>query len=422
MHLNIHERIASHQNKGSVLYALPWDIQSVVTLKGSFFSYPQFESGEELSQDLAVALLDKGTKTHSKIEIAESLEDRGASIRFESAGVKIRFEAKCLVGDLPEVGAILKEQLNNPAFDETEFSNLKARIQGNLQRMKSDTGTLASNEISRQIYSPGHPGYAIPIDQIESDLNAISLETIRDFHASRFGKSDMKLALVGDLSDLDPNVLLRDLSEGWKAGPDVNQSFSLNAANDQPISTHREVAHRQNLDVRLGHGINLLKTDPDYLPLFVATFVLGGNFSSHLMSTIRDRDGLTYGIRSALSGISSKYPGMWGTSVTLSQENLERGIEAVRSEIKVFLDRGVSSSELEERKNTLTGSYQVQLSTTSGVASSILSNAENEYPLSRIDTYPEEIEAIQLDQVNDAMSRHMKLKELHVVSAGSKVA
>ena len=65
------------------MHILPWNVDSVVTLKGSFRTSPDFQKGEELIQDLLVSMLDKGTALRSKLAVAEALEDRGASIRFQ---------------------------------------------------------------------------------------------------------------------------------------------------------------------------------------------------------------------------------------------------------------------------------------------------------------------------------------------------
>ena len=51
----------------------------------------------------------------------------------------------------------------------------------------------------------------------------------------------------------------------------------------------------------LGQATGLRYRDPDALPLRVGTAVLGHGFTGRLMGTVRDREGLTYGIGAGLS-------------------------------------------------------------------------------------------------------------------------
>jgi zinc protease len=404
------------------MHILPWNVDSVVTLKGSFRTSPDFQKGDELIQDLLVSMLDKGTALRSKLAVAEALEDRGASIRFQSAGIRIRFEIKCLKPDLGDVVQLLIEQLNQPLFNVDEFELLKGRLQASVERMRSDTSSLSSSILSRHVYDADHPARALPLEELERSLENMELAALSSLHERQFGASDFECAVVGDIAGVNLDALFTQLCSGWSSQDNDDAIFKVLPLPQKRETRHVEVADRLNLDVRMGHGVDLLKTHPDYLPLFISIFALGGNFSSHLMSTIRDRDGLTYGIRSSLSGVSKDYPGMWSTSVTLSQENLERGVGATLSEIEHFLGSGIDQSELDEKKSTLTGAYQVQLSSTSGVASTLLSNAENGHVSERIDTYPDEVLEISLEQANRAMARHLDASSLTIVSAGTKEA
>jgi predicted Zn-dependent peptidase len=183
--------------------------------------------------------------------------------------------------------------------------------------------------------------------------------------------------------------------------------------------THVPVEDRANLDVRLGHGLPVRRTDQDYLPLFVGNFILGGNFSGRLMSHVRDEKGLTYGIGSALSGITAQHDGVWRIAVTLSADKLEAGIQATRETLERFLQEGPSAKEVSRAIATLSGQYVVGLATTSGLASTLRAHADNGFPVAYIDQYPEELAALTPTSVCEAVRKHLRPESLRVVSAGS---
>ena len=414
------DRILVHSEEKGVSLVLPWDIDSVVSLRGSFRTQPDFDGGEEVIQDILVGMLDKGTQKRSKIEISALLEDCGASIHFSSSGLAIRFDVRCLKADLKTVLGLLNNQLRYPAFDEREFNLLKDRFVANIRRMEFDTSSRASDALSRLIYTPSHPSWAIPTQDLLSKIQQTTIDDVRRYWQSMVGLNDFSVVTVGDVAGFYAQDILTMAADGLTCSPVEKKEYPLGSQKDEAVTEHIEIADRSNLDVCMGHGIPVFKRSPAYLPLYLGVFALGGNFSSHLMSSIRDRDGLTYGIRSALSGIHATYQGAWITSVTMSRDKLALGIEKTKSEIRSFIEESTPERQLNTCKTTLIGSYQIQLSTTGGLAATLLSNHEDGYPLQRIDTSPLEIQSVSVEEVNAAKAKYLAPDRLHVISAGSR--
>ena len=175
---------------------------------------------------------------------------------------------------------------------------------------------------------------------------------------------------------------------------------------------------KSNVDVRMGHAVPLRRDDDDYLALYVGNYILGGNFAARLMNVVRDEKGLTYHIGSGLSGISTRYAGYWQTRVTLSHEALEEGIAATMDVVRDFVDEGATEEELADKKTTITGSYTVGLATTQRLARSILTNAERGFEMDYMDRFPEEIRALTLEEVNQAVRRYLQPDAMHEALAG----
>ncbi len=75
--------------------------------------------------------------------------------------------------------------------------------------------------------------------------------------------------------------------------------------------------------------------------------------------------------------------------------------------------------ELDAKKSTITGSYKVGLATTRGLARQILTNSERGRPINYLDIFPELIDAITLDQVNNTIKKYIDTNKLVFVAAGS---
>ncbi len=157
------------------------------------------------------------------------------------------------------------------------------------------------------------------------------------------------------------------------------------------------------------------------MALRVGTAILGSGFTGRLMGTVRDKEGLTYGI-SASMGDDSIVDGAWDINASFAPTLLSKGVAATRRELDKWWNEGVTDQELAARKQGIIGSYFVGLSTTSGLAGTILLNAQRGYDLSWLDDYPKAVKALTRAQVNAAIKTHLNPSTMVLVEAGSVAA
>ena len=411
----IHDRTAGPCR----LLTLDTPVEEVVSWRGSFRTEPDFEAGDDIRQELVVQLLDKGTAKRDRFELARILEDRGAELDISSDGLYVDVAGRALRDDMPEIMGVVAEMLREPAFEAEEFAKARAQIAAQIQREMENTGAQASSALTRALYDPAHPNYSPPPEEQLAQLQQVSLDEIRAYHEAHFGATNFILSMVGDqASDEAIAQAVEHHFDGW-ARHKSPASYQAEAGGAPGGESRVPMPDKGNIDVRMGHPISVRRDDDEYLPLYVANYILGGNFSARLMATIRDEMGLTYGINSSLSGISTRYDGHWQVGVTLSQENLERGVEATRAEVQRFVDDGVTGDELAAKKTTITGSYTVGLATTKRLARSILTNAERGFDVDYLDRFPQLIEALTLAEVNETVQRHFDTSRFHTAMAGT---
>ena len=399
------------------LLTLRTPVRNVVSIRASLRTWPDFAEGEELLQGLTVALLDKGTLRRDRFAIAELLEDRGAQLSFDSDGLFVACSGRSLREDVEEVLGAAAEQLREPLLDAGEFDKARARMIASLRRAMENTASQASSALARRLYGRSHPNYTeAPAAQI-ARLEALTLDDVRAYHAAHFGANALTVVLVGDVDHAAAERAVADAFGDWPAGT-ARAAFSTGASPQPPGREALHIPDRENVDVRMGHPLRVFRGDPDYVPLYLANYILGGNFSARLMTVIRDEMGLTYGIRSGFSGISNDYQGHWLVSVTRSRENGARGVEATLAEVRRFVDAGVREHELAEKQTTISGAYKVGLATTGGLATVLLTNAERGFDVGYMDRFPEEVAAVTLEEVNSVLRRHFDPSQLQIAMAG----
>lgn len=398
--------------------ALPTPIDRVVSFEASFRTAPDFASGEEIAQQLVVNLLDKGTQKRDRFELAEALDDRGARLHFSADGIRCSFSGRCLREDLPDVLGLAAEMLRQPVFDDEEFAKAKSQQIASVRRIMDDTGSQAHGLLARRMYEEAHPNYRPTAEDDLQKLEQLTAADIRRYHADHFGARDAVITAVGDLDPAEAEAMIGEVLGDWRQ-PGAAGSFTTEAT---PLAAGREqmdMPDRQNLDVRIGQPLRIRRDSDDYLALYAAVYVLGGNFAARLMSTVRDEQGLTYGIGARLAGVSVEHDAYFLTSVTLSGDKLEEGIDATMAQIRRFADEGITQEELEEKQTTLTGSFKVGMATTRGLAGALLSNAEREFPVDYLDRFPALIEALTVQGCNEAVRQHIDASDMHIAIAGT---
>ncbi len=413
------DRAEIHELDSGRYIVLAAPVKNVVSFSGSFVCLPDFASGEDLLRSLTVAMLDKGTQSRSKIELATELESIGAEINFSTDGIRVRVSGRALAEDLPKVLSLLAEQLNEPSFAESELTLLKGRYEAALRRSLTETSTMASDTHSRRVFNPNHPFYAHePLVEIER-LSELSASDVDAFFRGHMLKRDWSLAVVGETDWIQIESVIA-----------TEFQSSHNHENSAPISEWSARQHkagvdkihiddRENIDVIIGHAVQMTPVDDGYIPLYLGNYVLGGNFSARLMRIIRDEMGLTYGIRSSLSEMDRLHYGRWSISVTLSQDALEEGIDETMNQVRRFIQDGITEEETEEKKETIIGSFKVGLSSTRSLASSLLRNSEKGRDPSYLDEFPGLVAEVTASDINAQISTHFDPGRLHVAMAGT---
>jgi zinc protease len=401
------------------------DVKDVVVIVGSL------PAGDAMAESRNIAIptltgmmLDRGTKTLDKFAIAQKLDDVGAEIAFSVGIESLEIRAKCLKKDLPLVIGLIAEELRTPALQLQEFNKAKEQFIGALEASAQNTEARAREAFGSAIFPEGHPNHPHPVGEYEAAAQAATLDEIKAFHAKYYGPAHMTLVVVGDVSAPDTEAEIGKAFAGWTGGRDYVRPAAP-AALKLALRAEREVsvplAEKPSVSVIIGQPTRLRYKDPDALALHVGTAILGSGFTGRLMGIVRDKEGLTYNIGAAVSE-DSIVDGSWDISASFAPALLQKGIASTRRELGRWWKDGVTEQELAARKQGLIGSYLVGLSTTAGLADTILTDVQRGYGVSRVDEYPGAVKALTRDEINNAIKKHLNPTDMVTVEAGSVAA
>ena len=175
-------------------------------------------AGKSTAASFAGAMLARGTTERSRQEIADE-SDRlkirgGLGGSAQSAGGS----ATTVRENLPAALRLLAELLRQPAFDPTEFELLRQESLASLEATLSEPSALASNALSRHIYSgyaEDHVFYTPTLAEQVGRYEAVTVAQAKDFWASFYGAEGGTFAMVGDFDPNEVVPVLEEVFAGW---------------------------------------------------------------------------------------------------------------------------------------------------------------------------------------------------------------
>jgi zinc protease len=364
------------------------------------------------------AMLDQGTPKRSALEMAEAVENVGARLGFDGGSETASFSATMLSPDLPIVLDVLSDALRNPAFPADKVEKVRAERITDYQIAENSTASVAARRANKLLYPAGHPYHDHPLGT-DSTLRVITREDLTAFHARHYGPNNTVIVLVGDVDPKQATELVRAAFGGWAKLPSA-PAFQVPAASAPTAVLDLAVPMRGKSQTDLVYAVpGVARTAPDYDAAMMMNYVLGGgSLSSRLMTSLRDEQGLVYGVYSNLaSGVGA---GPLSIRAGTNPANTDRAISSILEQVRRMSEEGPSEREMEDAKDYLTGVFPVRLETNSGVASQLLSAELYGLGLDYIERYASIVRGITRDAAAAAARAYLRPKTGYaLVVAGS---
>ncbi|MDQ6680313.1 MAG: insulinase family protein, partial [Pseudomonadota bacterium] len=147
------------------------------------------------------ALLDKGTRTMSREQIQDRLDQLKTNLSVSSAPGRVTLSLVSRREHLPDAIRLVGDLLRNPVFPEAALTELKQQAITGIEQQRKEPGAVADNAVDRwgNPYPRGDVRYAPTFDETVEDVAALNVERLREFHQRFYGAANGEFAAVGDL-------------------------------------------------------------------------------------------------------------------------------------------------------------------------------------------------------------------------------
>lgn len=391
-------------------HALPL-VSAVVAFRSGAAHDP---AGREGLARITARMLRRGAEGYSANEIEETIDALGGELGVDVAtsATSVHFEViKRSLDRFVDLGATL---LARPTFPVPELARLLREAEAELVDARDSDRSLCNRAFRRTLFA-GHP-YGRRVAGTIPTLRAITRDDVAAFYARHYTRRNAIVAISGDVEPDEAHAIAERLLAGLPEGEAIPDPVP----DPEPRPGRRLVfvdkPERTQTQMVIG-GLGTDAHDPDHIALLVANTAFGGTFSSRLMQEVRAKRGWSYGA-SSRAGFDRHRDAFTMWTAPAAQD--AAACLALELEMLAALRRdGITEDELTFVKRYLVRSHAFEIDTARKRVHQKLDEVLYDLPEGYHETYVQRVEAVTLEEANEAVRRRIPEDDLVIGVVGT---
>ncbi len=347
-------------------------------------------------------------------QITNAFADIGAVLGGELDADRAAFKLRTLTSEQQKALQTFNTILHKPDFPDAVLQREKQRIIAGLKEDETKPDSIANKAFMRALYGE-HP-YALDEDGEVDTITALKREDLQSFYQQYYSAKSAVIALIGDMTEQQAHEITEQISASLPQTEAVGKLPEVTlptAAVEQKTPHPASQAH-----ILIGQP-GIKRGDPDYFPLYVGNYILGGGgFVSRLTEEVREKRGLVYSVYSYF--VPMAQPGPFEIGLQTKKEQATDALKLVNETVAKFIKNGITEKELKAAKDNITGGFPLRLDSNSKILDYL--NVIGFYGLSYtyLDEFNKSIEQVTAAQIKDAFNRRIKPENFVTVVVGAQ--
>ncbi|WP_299722302.1 pitrilysin family protein [uncultured Tateyamaria sp.] len=367
--------------------------------------------GKRGAINLMTGLLEEGAGDLDARAFARAQESLAASFGYDIGDDALSVSAKFLTENRDEAIELLRASIIEPSFAPAALERVREQVLTGLRSDAKDPDEIARRTFDAMAYGD-HP-YGSQYEGTIDSVAALTREDMLAAHGAVFAKDRLYVGVAGDITpeELGPmlDALLGALPEEGAPMPERAPILIKGGTTVVPFETPQSVA--------IFGQSGIAQDDPDYFAASVLNQVIGaGGFESRLMTEVREKRGLTYGVYSFL--VPQDYAETVQGQVASANDSIAEAVSVIRDEWARAADEGITQEELDAAKTYITGAYPLRFDGNGPIARIMVGMQMLGLPIDYIATRNDKVEAVTLDDVARVAGELLDPEGLHFVVVG----
>jgi zinc protease len=396
----------------------------VMTLSMAYQDGPQNLNTDAVAAVYEHALL-AGCGSFSREQFLSAVNLLGASITVSAEKGILTIAISCLDVHQTKLKVLVAQMLHAPSFEPSEIKRIVQQVTNELIESQEDAKTRSIQVLVNTLYSKRDYRYNFGAKELTTAIATIKKSDLVSFH-KRAMQHTWTYTFASDTNDEKKTLsFLQKTQEPFVERQKKGQVQTKSPVNEtkkieKKIVVLTSVPSKQNIEINIGASLPLTQDDSYYYAFVFGLSVLGkwGGFAGRLMSTVREKEGLTYGIYAKTDTTTYDSTGYWHIMTFFAPEKVKQGIASTLREVDLIKTKGITQVEFDRFKVILKTEETM-------LQDSLLQNVKRVHTLQlKGFTYEQMAErnkrmlAVTRAEVNAALKKYLDTSKLVISAAG----
>ncbi|MDR2760494.1 MAG: insulinase family protein [Rickettsiales bacterium] len=352
----------------------------------------------------------KGTETRNAKQIACDFEDIGADFNAFTSKEITTYHAKVLKEYAEKALEILVDMLENSIFDEKELERERGVILQELAANNDSPSDYVYDRFWETMFPKQQVGRSILGP--ERNIKKFQREDFLKYLDKNYAGESIVLSMCGNIKLEEAERMAEKLFKKTKPGKKVI------LPKDCYVGGYYKKIKKHLEQTQCLIGFEGIPYNSQYkYALKTGNYIFGGGMSSRLFQEIREKQGLCYSICSFSVSLSDC--GFFGISVATDGKKVNKVLDGILEQYRLFIKNGVKKEELERVKTIIKTSLEISKESSKNRANG---NAGDYIRYGRIipnEEIIEQINAITSDDVASLFGKIFAAKPITVAVYGN---
>lgn len=337
----------------------------------------------------------KGTKNRSSFDIVNEIDSIGAQINAFTSKSCTAFHTVSLDTNADKCADVLADLYFNPTFDEEELEKERKVVIEEINESEDTPDDVCIERLLTAFFK-GNP-LEKPILGSKKTLSAMNSDTLREYHKKHYVAKNTVISIAGNMTEEEAVALAKKHFEcKMNSMPYQQQRVPQCVSHSVCVKKKKEIEQAHIAFAFPSYPYNDDKSIA--VQLMAVTFSM--EMSSRLFQSVREKLGLCY----TIVGYPSSYEnnGAFVIYTATNPQSVEKAVKAIRAEIDLLLEKGITDEELQKGREQLKTSLVLGQESTSSMMRVFGTHAIQTGTLYDFDDRIARIDSVTKEEIMDA--------------------
>ena len=391
-------------------------VQTVIQLH---FGDVETLKGQRIASIATPDLLLSGTAQLTRQQIKDRIDALGGQVSVSGSGATVNISLSTTRANIdPLIGFVL-DVVRQASFPQAEVDEYKGKLLTSIKSSMTEPTAIASRMLARHDnpWPRDDIRYQPSFEESIAAVTELKREMLVAFHTNFYGATHASAAAVGSF---DPAVLESTLTQALNQwAPGAAYTRIPNPYRDiKPVQMQALTPDKANAFYTAAMPLKMQDTDPDYAALSLANFLLGTSETSRLWMRVREKEGLSYNVRTRLNVSAYEPSGSWGVYAIFSPENRAKVEAAIHEEFERVLKEGFSEAEVQDGIKALLNYRKLARAQDGGLTGAWINYLDTGRTFAWAAELDSKLARLTAEQVNTVVRKYLKPAAFSSVAAG----